>query len=56
MASAPQRTFSRHVGLVDHYTLDNIVIDDYFVGVASVSTDGHESPVVFLGATGSFGE
>lgn len=52
----PQWTFSRYVGLVDMYTLENIVIDNYLFGVASVSKDGYESPVVFPGATGSFGE
>ena len=50
-----QWTFSRYVGMVDRYTLDNIVIDNYLFGVASVSTDGYESPVVFPGPTGSFG-
>lgn len=52
----PQWTYSRYVGLVDTYTLENIVIDNFLFGVASVSTDGYESPVVFPGATGSFGE
>ena len=47
---------SRYVGRVDSYTLENIVIDNYLFGVASVATDGYESPVVFPGATGSFGE
>jgi hypothetical protein len=47
---------SRYVGMVSSYTLDNIVIDNYFFGVASVSKDGYESPVVFPGATGSFGD
>jgi hypothetical protein len=51
-----QWTWSRYVGLTDTYTLENIVIDNYLFGVASVSTDGYESPVVFPGATGSFGE
>ena len=51
-----QWTYSRDVGLVDTYTLENIVIDNYFFGVASVSKDGYESPVVFPGPTGSFGE
>jgi len=50
-----QWTFSRDVGLVSTYTLKNIVIDNYLFGVASVSVDGYESPVVFPGATGSFG-
>ncbi|MDO6838341.1 M28 family metallopeptidase [Paraglaciecola chathamensis] len=53
---APQWQFSRFVGNVNSYTLDNIVIDNYFFGVASVSQDGAESPVVFPGAAGAFGE
>ena len=51
-----QWTWSRYVGKVDSYTLENIVIDNYLFGVASVSTEGYESPVVFPGAAGSFGE
>jgi hypothetical protein len=51
-----QWTFSRFVGLVDTYTLENVVIDNYLFGVASVSVKGYESPVVFPGPTGSFGE
>ena len=31
------------------------MIDNYLFGVASVSTDGFESPVVFPGPAGSFG-
>ncbi len=50
-----QWRYSRYVGLVDEFTLKNIVIDNYLFGVASVSRDGYESPVVFPGATGSFG-
>ena len=51
-----QWTSSRYVGLVGEFTLENVVIDNYFFGVASVSHDGFESPVVFPGRTGSFGE
>ncbi|WP_100658685.1 M28 family peptidase [Alteromonas flava] len=51
---APQWQFSRLVGDVNEYTLENIVIDNYFFGVASISTDGYESPVVFPGAAGAF--
>jgi len=51
-----QWTRSKYVGKVDAYTLENVVIDNYLFGVASVSVAGHESPVVFPGATGSFGE
>lgn len=36
------------------HTLENVVIDNYYFGVASVSKSGFESPVVFPGATGSF--
>lgn len=37
----------RDVGLVSTYTFTNMVLDNWFFGVASVSRDGHESPVVF---------
>jgi len=56
LTTAPQWTYSRDVGLTDSYTLENIVIDNYLFGVASVSKDGYESPVVFPGPTGSFGD
>ncbi len=55
LTTEPQWSFSRHVGMVASYTLENIVIDNYLFGVASVSVDGYESPVVFPGPTGSFG-
>jgi Zn-dependent M28 family amino/carboxypeptidase len=47
---------SQYVGNVTEYTLENIVIDNYFFGVASVSKDGFESPIVFPGDAGSFGD
>lgn len=53
---APQWQFSRYVGNVDTFTLENVVIDNYFFGVASVNKDGVESPVVFPGPAGSFGD
>jgi Zn-dependent M28 family amino/carboxypeptidase len=53
---APQWQFSKFVGNVTEATLQNIVIDNYFFGVASVNKQGIESPVVFPGAAGSFGE
>ena len=40
---------------VEH-TLENIVIDNYYFGVAAVSINGFESPVVFPGPAGSFGK
>ncbi len=51
-----QWTMSRFVGNVDQYTLENVVIDNYYFGVASVAKNGAESPVVFPGPAGSFGE
>ncbi|MEM6378798.1 MAG: M28 family metallopeptidase, partial [Bacteroidota bacterium] len=46
--TAPQWTYSKFVpnGTTDH-TLQNIVIDNFLFGVASVSKDGHESVVVY---------
>jgi Zn-dependent M28 family amino/carboxypeptidase len=46
---------NRYVGLVDNFTLENVVIDNYFFGVSAVSSDGYETPVVFPGPNGSFG-
>ena len=40
-------------GVTEH-TLENVVIDNYYFGVASVSDTGFESPVVFPGPAGSF--
>lgn len=55
LTTEPQWTHSRWVGNVDAHTLQNLVIDNYFFGVAAVAQDGSESPVVFPGAAGSFG-
>ncbi|PCO04321.1 peptidase M28 [Microbulbifer flavimaris] len=54
LTSEPTWTNSRFVGKVDEYTLENIVIDNYFFGVAAVSKEGFESPVVFPGPAGDF--
>ena len=56
LTTEPRWTHSRWVGDVGAYTLENIIIDNYFFGVAAVATDGSESPVVFPGAAGSFGD
>lgn len=40
-------TQSRFVGNVTQYTLKNVIIDNYFFGVAAVGKDGHESLVAF---------
>ncbi len=39
---------------VTEHTLENVVIDNYYFGVASVSKEGFESPVVFPRPAGSF--
>ena len=49
-----QWRWSRAVGNVTEYTLENVVIDNYLFGVASVNEDGLESPVVFPGPIGAF--
>lgn len=46
--TSPQWQYSRFVGKdVTDFTLENIVIDNFLFGVASVSKDGHESTVVY---------
>jgi len=54
LTTSPTWDFSRGVGDVNAYTLENIVIDNYFFGVSSVAADGTQSPVVFPGPAGSF--
>lgn len=49
-----QWSFSRYVGMVNSYTFENVVVDNYFFGVVSVAKDGSESPVVFPGPMGAF--
>ncbi len=56
LTDAPQWTHSRDVGDVSEFTIENVVIDNYFFGVSSLSEDGAESPVVFPGPAGSFGD
>ncbi len=53
---APQWEYSKFVGNVTEATLENIVIDNYFFGVASVNNHDVESVVVYPGPAGSFGE
>ncbi len=45
--TSPTWDHYRYVGDVTEHTLEGIVIDNYFFGVAAVGKDGHESPVVF---------
>lgn len=56
LTTSPVWTNSVYVGDVNEYMLENVIIDNYFFGVSSVSEDGYESPVVFPGPAGSFGE
>jgi Zn-dependent M28 family amino/carboxypeptidase len=50
----PVWSYSRDAGMSTSLTLTNVAIDDFAFGVASVSADGFESPVVFPGAAGAF--
>ncbi|WP_411767086.1 M28 family peptidase [Winogradskyella sp. A3E31] len=45
--TSPTWDHSRYVGDVSEFTLEGIVIDNFFFGVAAVGEDGHESMVVF---------
>jgi Zn-dependent M28 family amino/carboxypeptidase len=54
LTTEPQWQWSREAGDVSEFTLKNVVIDNYFFGVASVNKDGIESPVVFPGPIGAF--
>lgn len=54
LTTEPQWTYSRTVGDVDTFTLENVVIDNYYFGVSSLSESGVQSPVVFPGPAGAF--
>jgi len=43
----PHWEYARFVGAVDAHTLEGIVIDNFFFGIATVGKNGFESPVVF---------
>lgn len=45
--TSPVWQYSRFVGDVTEFTLEGIVIDNFFFGVSSVGANGFESPVVF---------
>ena len=45
--TSPTWDYSRYVGDVSEFTLEGIVIDNFFFGIAAVGKDGFESPVVF---------
>ena len=50
VTTSPTWDNSKNVGDISEYTLEGIVIDNYFFGVAAVGENGHESVVVFPGA------
>jgi len=54
LTTSPTWDYHRDIGDVDSFTLENMVIDNHFFGVSSLSTDGIQSPVVFPGPAGSF--
>lgn len=45
--TSPTWDYSRYVGNVNSFTLEGIVIDNYYFGVAAVDKSGNESVVVF---------
>lgn len=45
--TSPTWDYSRYVGNISEFTLDGIVIDNYFFGIAAVGENGFESVVVF---------
>ncbi|MBJ7881150.1 M28 family peptidase [Gelidibacter salicanalis] len=45
--TSPTWDHSRYVENIEEFTLNGIVIDNYYFGIASVGPDGHESVVVF---------
>ena len=47
LTTEPQWQWSRWVGDVTEFTMENVVIDNYLFGVAAVGRDGNESPVAF---------
>jgi len=52
--TAPKWSDSRFVKDATSLLLKDVNIDDWFFGVASVSSDGYESPVEFPGPAGAF--
>ena len=56
LTDSNQWTYSKYIGDMDTYTFKNLVIDNYYFGVSSISKNGAESPLVFPGPMGSFGE
>ncbi|RZW58078.1 MAG: M28 family peptidase [Flavobacteriaceae bacterium] len=49
--TSPTWDHSRSVGDVSEFTLNGIVVDNFFFGIAAIGKDGYESMVVFPGKT-----
>lgn len=49
--TSPTWDHSRYVGDVSNFTLNGIVVDNFFFGIASVGENGYESMVVFPNKT-----
>lgn len=49
--TSPTWDHSRYVGDVSEFTLEGVVIDNFFFGVAAVGANGHESIVTFPNST-----
>ena len=47
LTTSPSWDYSRYVGNVTNLTLEGIVIDNYYFGVAAVDASGNESVIVF---------
>ncbi|MBK6267272.1 M28 family metallopeptidase [Marivirga sp. S37H4] len=47
LTTSPTWDNSRYVGKVNQFTLEGIVVDNYYFGVAAVAKNGNESVVVF---------
>jgi Peptidase family M28 len=45
--TSPTWDYSRYIGDISEFTLDGIVVDNYFFGIASIGENGFESVVVF---------
>ncbi|WP_028873349.1 M28 family peptidase [Psychroserpens burtonensis] len=45
--TSPTWDYSRYVGNVNEFSLEGIVIDNFYFGIASVDKDGFESVIVF---------
>jgi len=45
--TSPTWDHSRYVGNINSFTLDGIVVDNSFFGIAAVGANGHESIIVF---------